>query len=220
MIAVRLTVVSRSFGAVHALRGVTLDIAAGERLAILGKSGSGKSTLLHLLAGLDRSTSGSIVAFGDDLAQLSSSGLAEYRLRKVGIVFQAFHLIPTRTALENVCLPLILAGVAPDERLAAARAALADVGLREREEHLPTQLSGGEQQRVAIARALINGPQMLLCDEPTGNLDSANAEAVMALLMERAEERGVILVLVTHDEELARRSASRIIRLHDGEVVS
>jgi predicted ABC-type transport system involved in lysophospholipase L1 biosynthesis ATPase subunit len=220
MIAVRLTDVSRSFGAVHALRRVGLDIAPGERLAILGKSGSGKSTLLHLLAGLDRPTSGSIVAFGDDLAQLSSSGLAEYRLRKVGIVFQAFHLIPTRTALENVCLPLILAGVSPAERLATAHAALADVGLSQREEHLPTQLSGGEQQRVAIARALINSPRMLLCDEPTGNLDSANAEAVMALLMARAEERGVTLILVTHDEELARRCASRLIRLHDGEVVS
>ncbi len=220
MTAVRLVNVSRSFGAVHALRGVSLEIAAGERVAVLGKSGSGKSTLLHLLAGLDRPTSGGIEAFGEDIARLPPPALADYRLRRVGVVFQAFHLIPSRTALENVALPLVLAGVAPGERLARARAALEAVGLSEREGHRPTTMSGGEQQRVAIARALINGPRLLLCDEPTGNLDSANAEAVMGLLLAKAGECGAAVVLVTHDEELAGRCARRVIRLRDGEVVA
>lgn len=217
MTAIGLVNVSRSFGSVHALRDVTLSIAAGERVAVLGKSGSGKSTLLHLLAGLDRPTSGCIEAFGHDLSRLNSAALAEYRLRTVGVVFQAFHLIPSRTALENVALPLVLAGVHPAERMERARAALAGVGLAERAGHHPTQLSGGEQQRVAIARALIHRPRLLLCDEPTGNLDSANAAAIMGLLLAGCE--GAALVLITHDEELATRTAGRVIRLHDGEVI-
>jgi predicted ABC-type transport system involved in lysophospholipase L1 biosynthesis ATPase subunit len=217
MTAVRLTNVCRSFGTVHALRGVSFDIAPGERVAVLGKSGSGKSTLLHLLAGLDRPTSGVIEVFGHDLSRLSSSALADYRLRTVGVVFQAFHLIASRTALENVAIPLVLAGVPPAERLERARSALAGVGLEARAGHLPTQLSGGEQQRVALARALINGPRLLLCDEPTGNLDSANADAVVDLLLSRCENAS--LVLITHDEDLARRAAGRVLRLHDGELV-
>jgi ABC-type lipoprotein export system ATPase subunit len=217
MAAIRLDTVTRSFGAITALRGVSLEVAEEERVAILGKSGSGKSTLLHLLAGLDRPTSGTVSVFGEELGRLSSAGLAEYRLRRVGVIFQAFHLISTRSTLENVEMPLTLAGVPPVERRRRVLDALAAVGLEHRLGHLPTQLSGGEQQRAAIARALIHGPRLLLCDEPTGNLDSVNAAAVMSLLL--AQAQGATALLVTHDEELAGRFAHRIVRLRDGEVV-
>jgi predicted ABC-type transport system involved in lysophospholipase L1 biosynthesis ATPase subunit len=201
---------------VHALRHVTLAIARGERLALLGKSGSGKSTLLQLLGGLDRPTAGRIVIDGHPLAELSADGLARYRLGTVGMVFQAFHLIPSRTALGNVELPLVFAGRPPRERRAAARAALEAVGLGHRLTHRPAELSGGERQRVAIARALVNRPALLLADEPTGNLDSATATEVMDLVLDHARAAGMTLVLVTHDEELAGRAADRVVHLRDG----
>lgn len=204
---------------VHALRGVSLSIRQGERVALLGKSGSGKSTLLHVLGGLDRPTSGSVALAGRELARMSPGELARYRLKQVGMIFQAFNLIASRTALENVELPMIFAGRLPKDRRDAARHALEMVGLGERLDHLPNQLSGGEQQRVAIARALVNQPQVLLADEPTGNLDSDTASAIMDLLLGHLRTHGTTLVLVTHDEELARRSADRILRMKDGQLV-
>jgi predicted ABC-type transport system involved in lysophospholipase L1 biosynthesis ATPase subunit len=201
---------------VHALRHVTLAVARGERLALLGKSGSGKSTLLQLLGGLDRPTAGRVAVADLNLADLSGDGLARYRLATVGMVFQAFHLIASRTALENVELPLVFAGRPPRERRAAARAALEAVGLGHRLTHRPAELSGGERQRVAIARALVNRPALLLADEPTGNLDSATAAEVMGLVLEHARAAGTTLILVTHDEELAGRAADRVVHLRDG----
>jgi predicted ABC-type transport system involved in lysophospholipase L1 biosynthesis ATPase subunit len=201
---------------VHALRHVTLAVARGERLALLGKSGSGKSTLLQLLGGLDRPTAGRVVVADQNLADLSADGVARYRLATVGMVFQAFHLIASRTALENVELPLIFAGRPPRERRSAARAALEAVGLGHRLTHRPAELSGGERQRVAISRALVNRPALLLADEPTGNLDSATAAEVMGLVLEHARDAGTTLILVTHDEELAGRAADRVVHLRDG----
>jgi predicted ABC-type transport system involved in lysophospholipase L1 biosynthesis ATPase subunit len=222
--AIRAISLSRSYGPpsafVHALRGVSLEVGRGERVALLGKSGSGKSTLLNLLGGLDRPTSGQVLAAGCDLARLSGRHLARYRLATVGMIFQSFNLIPTRTALQNVELPLILAGVPPARRRAAASAALEAVGLGARLHHRPGELSGGECQRAAIARALVNGPQILLADEPTGNLDSATAAEVIAVLTTHLDRLGATLLLVTHDEELARRCAARILRLQDGRLVS
>jgi predicted ABC-type transport system involved in lysophospholipase L1 biosynthesis ATPase subunit len=203
---------------VHALRGVSLTIARGERLALLGKSGSGKSTLLQLLGGLDRPTAGRITVADHDLANLSTNGLAAYRQSTVGMIFQAFHLIPSRTAQENVELPLIFAGRPVRERRAAARAALEAVGLGHRLTHRPAELSGGERQRVAVARALVNRPALLLADEPTGNLDSATAAEVMGLVLAQVRAADMALVLVTHDEDLARRAADRVVRLRDGEL--
>jgi predicted ABC-type transport system involved in lysophospholipase L1 biosynthesis ATPase subunit len=205
---------------VEALRGVDLEIAAGERVALLGKSGSGKSTLLNLLAGLDRPTAGAIHVAGRDLARLTAGELADYRLYTVGMVFQGFNLIHGRTALQNVELPLVFAGRAVAERRATARAALAAVGLGARLSHYPAELSGGEQQRVAIARALINRPAVLLADEPTGNLDSATAAEILELLLGHLRQHGTTLILVTHDEEVGRRATDRVIRLHDGRVVA
>ena len=203
---------------VHALRGVDLDVAAGEFAAILGRSGSGKSTLLNLLAGLDRPSAGSVVVDGADLASLDSNGLARYRGSVVGIVFQSFHLLPGRSALDNVATPLLLDGVPAKERRSRARAALESVGLAERAGHRPAQLSGGEQQRVAIARALVRGPRLLVCDEPTGNLDAATADGVAALLTELHRDSGVTVVMVTHEQPLAERVASRLVTMHDGRV--
>jgi ABC-type lipoprotein export system ATPase subunit len=215
--------VVKSYGAasspVVALRGVSLDVGRGERVALLGKSGSGKSTLLNLIGGLDRPTSGRIEAGGADLARMSGNELAAYRLTTVGMIFQAYNLIPSRTALENVELPMVLAGLPPAERRAAATAALEAVGLGGRLGHRPMELSGGEHQRVAIARALVNRPAILLADEPTGNLDSATAGEIMDLLLEHLRREGTTLIMVTHDEELARQSADRIVRLKDGHVV-
>jgi putative ABC transport system ATP-binding protein len=202
--------------AVRALGGVSLTIQPGERVALLGKSGSGKSTLLHLLAGLDQPTSGRLRVGGHALDQLDRTALARYRLTQVGIVFQAFHLLASWTALANVEMPLILAGIAPRERRLMALAALEAVGLAARTDHRPAELSGGEQQRVAIARALIQRPPLLLADEPTGNLDSISAAGIMELLEDAVHRHGAALVLVTHDEELARRHADRILRLQDG----
>jgi ABC-type lipoprotein export system ATPase subunit len=223
-IMVRLTGVAKSYGSasapVHALQGISLEIRRGERVALLGKSGSGKSTLLNVLGGLDRPSAGSVVVAGRDLASMTANELARYRLTTVGMIFQAYNLVPSRTALQNVELPLVFAGRPSQERQTAARSALEEVGLAHRLEHRPNELSGGEQQRVAIARALVNQPALLLADEPTGNLDSDTAAEIMSLLSRRLGERGVTLVLVTHDEEFARRDTERIIHIKDGQLIS
>ncbi|MBI2468536.1 MAG: ABC transporter ATP-binding protein [Candidatus Rokubacteria bacterium] len=198
------------------LDGVTLDVPAGEFLAIAGPSGSGKSTLLGLIAGLDRPTAGSIRLDGVALGALDEDALARLRREKIGYVFQSFHLIPTLTALENVAIPLELAG-APDA-LARARALLDEVGLADRGHHYPAQLSGGEQQRGAIARAVANHPALLLADEPTGNLDSTIGAQIIDLLVAWNRRHGRTLVLVTHDPALARH-ADRMIELRDGRIV-
>jgi ABC-type lipoprotein export system ATPase subunit len=220
--AIRIAGLAKSFGKppalVHALRGVTFEVAAGERVALLGKSGSGKSTLLNLLGGLDRATSGEIEVQGRNLSKMSSRELTRHRLATVGMVFQSFNLIPSRTALQNVELPMVFAGRSPRERRDAARQALEAFGLGERLHHRPAELSGGENQRAAIARALVNRPAVLLADEPTGNLDSTTAGQIMALLAAHARTNGTTLVLVTHDEELARANTDRILRLHDGQL--
>jgi predicted ABC-type transport system involved in lysophospholipase L1 biosynthesis ATPase subunit len=208
----------RSTARVAALRGVDLTVGRGERVALLGRSGSGKSTLLNLLGGLDRPTTGAIRVVGRDLGSLDRAGLARHRRDMVGMIFQAYNLVGTRTALENVELPLIFAGVPRRRRRVEARAALAAVGLDARRDHRPGQLSGGEQQRVAIARGLVNRPAVLLADEPTGNLDSATAREVLDLLLDHIRREGTTLVVVTHDEELARRAAQRIVHLVDGRI--
>jgi putative ABC transport system ATP-binding protein len=203
-------------GPVNILRGIDLDIAPGEAVGIIGPSGSGKTSLLMVLAGLERATSGSILLAGYAVTAMNEDALARLRRETVGIVFQAFHLIPTMTALENVSVPLELAGV----RDAAARAARAldAVGLAHRLTHLPGQLSGGEQQRVALARAFAPRPRLLLADEPTGNLDQATGETVMDLLFRLRAETGTTLMLITHDPHLAARCTRRV-HLADGRVV-
>jgi predicted ABC-type transport system involved in lysophospholipase L1 biosynthesis ATPase subunit len=222
-LAIRTMDLAKSYGRgaaqVHALRGVSMEIRRGERAALLGKSGSGKSTLLNLLGGLDRPTSGRIEVAGQDLARLSSSQRARHRLSVVGMVFQSFNLIPSRSALDNVVLPLVFAGMPRRQRQDTARRMLAAVGLGNRITHRPAELSGGEQQRVALARALVNQPQILIADEPTGSLDSQTAQEVLDLLTEHVRASGATLLMVTHDEDLARRATDRVIRLHDGRVV-
>ena len=205
---------------VHALSGVSVEVQRGERVALLGKSGSGKSTLLNLLGGLDRPSSGTIEVAGRDLARMSGDELARYRLATVGMIFQSFNLIPSRTALDNVELPMVFAGTPPRERRALARKALEAVGLGARLGHRPAELSGGESQRVAIARALVNQPAVLLADEPTGNLDSVSAGEVVDLLTDYVRRHGTVLILVTHDEELARTCTDRVVRLRDGRLVT
>jgi putative ABC transport system ATP-binding protein len=197
------------------LVGISLDVAAGELLAITGPSGSGKSTLLGLVAGLDRPSSGSIVVGGVDITRLDEDALARFRRETLGYVFQSYHLIPTLTAVENVAVPLEIAG-APNA-LARARELLDDVGLGDRAHHYPVQLSGGEQQRAALARAVALDPGLLLADEPTGNLDSATGTRIIELLLELRRRRGATLVLVTHDDALARH-ADRVVVLRDGRV--
>jgi ABC-type lipoprotein export system ATPase subunit len=204
---------------VYALRGVTLEVARGERIALLGKSGSGKSTLLNLMGGLDRPTSGRLRVGGHDVGKLSPRELSRFRSATVGIVFQSFNLILSRTALENVELPMIFAGRPRRERLTLAREALESVGLGARLHHDPTELSGGENQRVAVARALVNRPEIVLADEPTGNLDSATAQDVMALIRDHVDRHGATLILITHDEELAATNTDRVIRLKDGQLL-
>jgi putative ABC transport system ATP-binding protein len=205
---------------VFALRGVTLGVIRGERVALLGKSGSGKSTLLNLLGGLDRATAGALSVGGHDLARLSRRALSRFRSATVGMIFQSFNLIPSRTALENVELPMIFAGRPPGERRDLARQALESVGLGQRLDHRPAQMSGGENQRVAVARALVNRPEVVLADEPTGNLDSGTAREVMGLILDHVQTHGATLVLVTHDEELAGACTDRVIRLKDGQVLA
>jgi putative ABC transport system ATP-binding protein len=200
---------------VRALAGADLDVEAGEFVAILGKSGSGKSTLLNLLGGLDRPTSGELEVDGQDLVRLSEAGLARFRARTVGFVFQSFHLQPRFAAWENVSLPLVFAGVPRRERRQRAFGLLERVGLAHRADHRPSQLSGGEQQRVALARSLVAAPRLLLGDEPTGNLDSATSEAILDLVGE-VHRGGATVVLVTHDAELAAERAGRAVHMVDG----
>lgn len=219
--AVTLSGVNLSLGQgaarVHILKDINLAIGRGEAIGLVGPSGSGKSTLLMVLAGLERTDTGSIVVAGEDLTKLNEDALARFRGRNVGIVFQSFHLIPTMTALENVAVPLELAGV-PDAHERAAKE-LAGVGLKERLSHYPAQLSGGEQQRVALARALAPNPAILVADEPTGNLDDKTGSQVVELLFKGHVERGMTLILVTHDPSLARRCA-RVVRLRSGRIES
>lgn len=213
---------SKTFGKaatiIAALRGVSFQVAPGERIALLGKSGSGKSTLLHLLGGLDRPSSGRICVGERNLAEMDSRELARHRLATVGMIFQSFHLVPSRNALENVELPMLFAGIVPRQRKEAARQALAAVGLAERWNHRPAELSGGERQRVAIARALVNHPAVLLADEPTGNLDSFTSAEIMTMIDDHVKKHGTTLIIVTHDEEIARTHANRILRLQDGQL--
>jgi putative ABC transport system ATP-binding protein len=205
---------------IRAVDGISLEIPAGQFVALLGASGSGKSSLLNLLAGLDSPTSGSVVADGKNLAGMTRSELALYRRATVGMVFQSFNLIPSMTVLENVELPLRFAEVERNKRRALAEAALQKVGLTGRLEHRPVELSGGEQQRVALARALINGPRLLLADEPTGNLDSKTGAEVMDLIRNLNESLHMTVVLVTHERDLAERYADRLIFMADGRVVA
>ena len=195
-------------GEVNILRQIDLEIADGETLSIVGPSGAGKTTLLMALAGLERPSAGQVEVAGVDLGRLDEDGLARFRRRHVGIVFQSFHLVPSMTALENVALPLEFAGARDAE--ARARAALEAVGLGRRLGHFPGELSGGEQQRVALARAFVPRPALLLADEPTGNLDRATGGMVMELLFDLQREQGTTLVLVTHDERLAERCRRRL----------
>jgi len=203
--------------AVKILDGINLEVPDGQFLAVVGPSGSGKSTLLGLLAGLDHPTSGSIRFNGTSLTDLEEDGLARLRREKIGVVFQSFHLIPNMTALENVKVPLELRGDPGADR--EALQLLNEVGLGDRKDHYPVQLSGGEQQRVAIARAFIGRPELLLADEPTGNLDSANGQRVIDLLLRLHQDRGNTLILVTHDPTLAVH-ADRTVTLRDGRVVN
>jgi ABC-type lipoprotein export system ATPase subunit len=199
------------------LRGVSLKIARGDFLALRGASGAGKSTLLHLLGGLDAPNKGEIHFNGKDLAALSNAAAAELRNRKIGFIFQAYHLLPELDALENVCLPARVARTAASEAEARGRELLARVGLKERMEHRPNELSGGEQQRVAIARALINSPELVLADEPTGNLDSRTGGEIMDLLCALRAEHRTTLVIATHDAEVAGR-APKVAQLTDGRI--
>jgi putative ABC transport system ATP-binding protein len=202
---------------VHALRGVSLDIDEGEFVAVMGASGSGKSTLMNMLGCLDRPTSGTLEIAGDAVQDLSGDQLAALRNRRIGFVFQQFNLLPRTSALENVELPMVYANVKPDERRSRALEALARVGLADRAAHTPAELSGGQQQRVAIARALVNGPQIILADEPTGALDTATSEDIMRLLA-ALNDQGMTVVLVTHEHDVAGW-AKRCITFRDGHVV-
>jgi putative ABC transport system ATP-binding protein len=220
---VRATEITKEFRTgkvvVHALRGVSLEIEAGEMVAIVGPSGSGKSTLLGLLGGLDTPTSGRVEVDSLDITDMNEGQLADVRSAKIGFVFQTFNLIPTLTALENVALPAQFARsrgkVKPTRR---ARDLLTTVGLGDRLKHRPAELSGGEQQRVALARAMVNQPALILADEPTGNLDSASGERVLEALEQMRRETGTTLVVVTHDPSVAAR-ADRVLQLHDGQIV-
>ena len=203
---------------VRALRSVTLDIYKGEYVAIMGASGSGKSTLMNIIGCLDTPTSGKYILNGKDVSSMSDDSLAEIRNSEIGFVFQVFNLLPRNTALENVMLPLIYAGIRKAERKRIAEKTLTEVGLNDRMTHKPNELSGGQRQRVAIARALVNNPSLLLADEPTGNLDSKISEEIMKLFAQ-IHKNGNTLVMVTHEPDIAQH-AHRIIRLKDGEVES
>ena len=219
--AVRLDNVELSLGSgaarVHILKDVSLNIGQGEAVGLVGPSGSGKSSLLMVLAGLERADSGKVTVAEEELTALDEDALARFRGRNVGIVFQAFHLIPTMTAVENVAIPLELAGRADAFERAAAE--LSAVGLGHRLDHYPAQLSGGEQQRVAVARALAPEPRILVADEPTGNLDETTGRQIMDLLFSAQSKRGTTLVIVTHDPSLARR-CDRTVRLRSGQIVT
>lgn len=202
---------------VEALRGINLDVITGQFVALVGPSGSGKSTFLNLVGGLDQPTSGELWVDGVELGVSKEKALTEHRRKRVGFVFQSFNLLPRLTALENVALPLMFVGVPEQERQQRARDLLVEVGLEERLDHRPTQLSGGEQQRVAIARALVSQPAIILADEPTGNIDSATGTEILGLLRRLNKEQGVTLLLVTHDAEAAA-FADRIIQVRDGQI--
>ena len=222
--AIRLDSVSRHYSmgesVIRAVDNVSVNVASGEFLALLGSSGSGKSTLLNLIAGLDRPSSGLVIAHGQDLSKMSSLELARYRRQTVGMVFQSFNLLPRMTLEENVELPLRLAELDRSERAMRVRDALLRVGLEKRIGHRPSELSGGEQQRTAIARALVNRPKILLADEPTGNLDSVTGEAILTLLREIQKNPGMTIVMVTHERALAERFADRLAVMGDGKLVS
>ncbi len=203
---------------VRAVEDVSFEIPPGEFVALLGTSGSGKSTLLNLIAGLDRPTSGAIYAHGKNLAEMDSEELARHRSRSIGMVFQAFNLLPRMTMAENIELPLRLAEVDRDERAARVREAVERVGLSARTNHRPTELSGGEQQRAALARALVNRPTILLADEPTGNLDSATGKEIMDLLREINSSLRMTIVMVTHQRELAEQYSERMLLMRDGKL--
>ena len=223
-VSVRSERVSRHYemgaAVIRAVDDVTLEVRAGEFVALLGSSGSGKSTLLNLMAGLDRPTGGAIFANGRNLSELNSLELARYRSRTVGMVFQSFNLLPRMTLEENVELPLRLAEVDRGERGKRVQEALERVKLEKRLSHRPSELSGGEQQRAALARALVNRPTLLFADEPTGNLDSATGESIMLLLQEIQRNLGMTIVMVTHERPLAEHFANRIVALADGKLLS
>jgi len=213
----------KSYGAgesrVDVLKGISIELGKGETVALLGASGAGKSTLMHILGALDRPTSGSVRYAGEDIFAKSESQLASFRNRSIGFVFQFHHLLPEFTALENVMMPAMINGTAKNEAVAAARSILREVGLEHRVTHKPGELSGGEQQRVAVARALVLQPQLLLADEPTGNLDMKTSESIHDLFEELHNSRGLSIIVVTHNERLAARTM-RQIRLLDGKVLS
>jgi len=206
---------SGNAGPVDILHNITLDVMRGETLGLVGPSGSGKSSLLMLMGGLEQATSGTIYALGQNLSVLNEDALAKFRLNHMGVVFQSFHLIPTMTALENVAIPLELAGM--KDAFQHAEAELRTIGLEARLDHYPSQMSGGEQQRVALARAAATRPDILLADEPTGNLDGATGQVIIDLLMGLRDSYGTTIVLVTHSSELASR-CDRIVRLADGRI--
>ena len=205
---------------ITALDALTINIQQGEKVAILGRSGSGKSTLLNLIAGLDTPTSGSLTVNGKEPAALDSADKAAFRLKEIGVVFQSFQLVQQRTAYQNIELPLILAGVSPRKRREKVRDLLKSVGLEKRSRHRPKQLSGGEQQRIAVARAMVNDPQVILADEPTGNLDTTNSGQVMDLMLAMTGARKATFCLITHNESLAKEVTDRVILLRDGKLVS
>src|SRR5215467_13556142 len=202
---------------VHALRGVSLEINRGEFVAIMGPSGSGKSTMMNIIGCLDRPTKGQYFLEGVDVSTVDKAGLADIRNKSVGFVFQSFNLVPRTSALENVELPLVYAGVGSSERVRRARAALAEVGLADRERSMPNQLSGGQQQRVALARALVNNPSIILADEPTGALDTRTSVEVMEIFQRLNSERRLTIILVTHEPDIAQY-ANRIIQFRDGRI--
>ncbi len=203
---------------VVALRGINLKIESGDYISIMGPSGSGKSTLMNIIGGLDRPTKGRVYIDGRDISRLSDRELAKIRLKKIGFVFQQFNLIPTLTALENVALPMWFAGVNRRKRIKRAKELLRMVGLEGREHHKPRELSGGEQQRVAIARALANNPEVILADEPTGNLDTKTGRKIIEILEKLNKEEGKTLVIVTHDPEIGKR-AKRQLKIRDGIII-
>jgi len=209
----------KEYGSVRAVSDVSMSVAAGEFVAIMGRSGSGKTTLLHLLTGLESATSGRILFQGQDISQLDEDRLALWRREHVGLVFQSFHLIPTLSAVENAAFPLYPTTIPPGERGQRALARLEQVGLVHRADHRPGQLSGGEQQRVAIARALVNHPHLILADEPTGNLDSQTGAEIMNLFRKLNREEGVAVIIVTHDPDIAA-VADRLIEMKDGSIVN
>lgn len=203
---------------VPALRGISLKVERGEFLAIIGPSGSGKSTLMNIIGCLDLPTKGKVLLEGEDISKMPESKLAQIRGRKIGFVFQSFNLIPTLTALENVALPMVFQHVSANKKINRAKLLLEQVGLTERTQHLPTELSGGEQQRVAIARALANNPEVILADEPTGNLDTKTGDRIMALLVDLHKREKKTIIVVTHDADIAAYAKRKIV-IRDGRIV-